>query len=341
MNYRFDIDGLRTIAVFLVLLHHFGFSFDGGYVGVDVFFVISGFVITYSYYNKLMNNDFSVITFFKQRVYRLFPALFFVLLVTNILFCFVMTPPDLINLFKHTISNFIFLSNVYAFLEYGNYFSLNVKEAPLLHTWSLAVEWQFYILFPFILLFFNKLNLLKKISRAVLVLFFMCVALVLLSEYISIYYQKSGYYLIVSRAYELLAGCWLALFCMWRKNNVLPISIQSILSLTGLVLIFYSALYFGPYTRFPGFYSLVPVLGTMLVIYTELSIFNRFLKNKYFVYLGKCSYSIYLWHWPIVVFLNYTENTLLIHKVVGVIITLILSHFTYRYVELSLMKRKS
>ncbi|MCT8987048.1 acyltransferase family protein [Shewanella phaeophyticola] len=341
MNYRFDIDGLRTIAVFLVLLHHFGFSFNGGYVGVDVFFVISGFVITHSYYNKLMNNSFSTKTFFKQRVYRLFPALFFVLLMTNVIFCFVMTPPDLINLFNHTISNFFFMSNVYAFLEYGNYFSLNVKEAPLLHTWSLAVEWQFYILFPFFLLFFNKLNLFEKISRSVLVLFFMCVALVLLSEYISIYYQKSGYYLIVSRAYELLAGCWLALFCIWRKSNVLPVPIQSVLSLTGLVLIFYSALYFGSYTRFPGFHSLVPVLGTMLIIFSESSMFNQFLKNKLFVYLGKCSYSLYLWHWPIVVFLNYTENTLLIHKVVGVLFTLILSHFTYKYVELSLMKRKS
>ena len=259
LKYRPEIDGLRAIAVLPVIFYHAGFEvFKGGYVGVDVFFVISGFLITTIIIQDLENNQFKFIKFYERRARRILPALIFMTLVSLIIGYFVLTPYYYKDLFQTALSSSIFLSNFLLYLKSG-YFSAISELKPLLHTWSLSVEEQFYILFP-LLLFFSKKKLLYLILLFILSVVF--------AEIILNYDKDANFYLLPSRAFELLAGS-IASFFVYNKKFKLKNSITII----GLFIIIFSIFFFDEKTPLPGLYSLIPVTGTVLLLLYSI-IFN-------------------------------------------------------------------
>lgn len=330
MNYRSDIDGLRTIAVMLVILNHAGFSFfSGGFVGVDVFFVISGFLITSIIYPLLLNNNFSFTWFLSRRLKRLMPILLFVILISAIVFTIILLPQDLIKFYKSIIWVTLYAGNFFFWIEHGGYFDGGSQEAPLLHTWSLAVEEQYYLFWPLLLAlaikFFGKKGVLYFAVA-------LCIAATVFSQWGTETTIGAAYYLLPTRFFELLAGSCLAIF--WNKLPKLNDISSHLVSLTGLVLVITSAILLNEYSAFPGYNALYPVLGTALIIYASNGIVNKGLSFKPIVFTGNISYSLYLWHWPIFTFLRYTgiELTLPV-QLLAIAITYVLSVASYKYIE--------
>ena len=330
MNYRSDIDGLRTIAVFLVILNHAGFSiFSGGFVGVDVFFVISGFLITTIIYTALQQNTFSMTWFLGRRIKRLMPVLLFILLITTIVFSFIMLPQDLMKYYRSVIWVVSYIGNFFFWREHGGYFDGGSAEVPLLHTWSLAVEEQYYFIWPLILVIAYKyLGSKGTITAAIIG----CIAATIFSQWGTEVTIGAAYYLLPTRFFELLVGSCLALG--W---NYLPKSNQIFshcLSLLGLALIIGSALMLNEHSAFPGYNALYPVIGTALIIYSSNGIVNKLLSFRPMVYTGNISYSLYLWHWPILVLFRYTAVELtLFNQIFAISLTYILSVLSYKYIE--------
>ena len=215
MKYRADIDGLRALAVLLVIFNHYGFGLSGGYVGVDVFFVISGFVITIGIYPRIKANNFTYSQFWYARIRRLMPALFLVLFISSLIFSIILVPSDLLLFSKNLLAANFSLSNFYIWSEYGGYFSGNAQEAPLLHTWSLAVEEQFYILWPICLVLLCKLF---SGPRLLLVLICSTVAFIFVSQYGVERTIAAAYYLLPTRVFELLLGCSVAIYLSEFKH---------------------------------------------------------------------------------------------------------------------------
>ncbi|MBA6417206.1 acyltransferase [Colwellia sp. 6M3] len=330
MNYRSDIDGLRTIAVFLVILNHTGFNFvPGGFVGVDVFFVISGFLITSIIYPKIVDGSFEFSLFLSRRIKRLMPVLFFVMAVSLVVFTLTMLPQDLIKFYYSIIWVSVYVGNIFFWLEHGGYFDGNSQEVPLLHTWSLAIEEQYYIVWPIFLILSIKFLGPKK----TLVLTFLgCIAATIFSQWGTEVTIGAAYYLLPTRFFELMAGSCLAMY--WSKLPVLYPTLRNILSGLGLVMIIASSLWLTKYHSFPGYNALYSVLGTILIIYGTGGWVNRFLSTKAMVFTGNISYSLYLWHWPILVYLNYTsvELTLKI-QFASILATYIISILSWKYIE--------
>jgi len=330
MNYRKDIDGLRTIAVTLVIFNHVGFTFfSGGFIGVDVFFVLSGFLITSIIYPKIQDNTFDFGWFLSRRIRRLMPVLFVVMGVSSLVFTAILLPSDLSLFYKSLVSISLYLGNFFFWIEHGGYFAGTSQEAPLLHTWSLAVEEQYYFIWPLALLFLSKMFSVNKT-------FIICILGLIFATWFSQWATEvtigAAYYLLPTRFFELLAGSCLAMG--WTKFKCKNIKINHILSITGLTLIIYSALTLNEHSQFPGFNALYPVIGTLLLIISSNGIVNLILSNKPIVYLGTISYSLYLWHWPILVFVRYTaiEMTLTI-QLLCILTTFVLSVLSYHFVE--------
>lgn len=330
MNYRSDIDGLRTIAVALVILNHAGFSFfSGGFVGVDVFFVISGFLITAIIFPKITEKKFSVLDFLSRRIKRLMPVLLFVVLVTAICATFIMLPEDLMRFYKSIVWVVLYGANFFFWIEHGGYFDGGSQEAPLLHTWSLAVEEQYYLLWPLMLLiaikFFGS-----KITG------YLAVAILLIATIFSQWGTEvtlgAAYYLLPTRFFELLLGSCLAIY--WNKLPKPSVLMSHLLSVIGLTLIIASALILTKYSLFPGFNALYPTIGAALLIYSTNGVINNILSYKPIVYTGNISYSLYLWHWPLFVFFRYTsvELTLAV-QLLAITLTYLLSILSYTYIE--------
>lgn len=328
INYRSEIDGLRAIAVLLVILNHLGISyFSGGFVGVDVFFVISGFLITSIIKQEIENNSFSFATFYKKRVIRLAPSYFLVLAVTTIVMWFIATPNDLTKYIESALYSSVFAANFYMWRNIGGYFSANSELTPLLHLWSLGVEEQFYIVWPIVLIILIKYFRKIKFLLVIIAIIF-CVAI---SEIFSFIKPEAAYFLLPFRAFELLIGAALAFIPAANKS---PFK-NSFFSLIGVFLIFYSALFYTDATVFPGLNALIPCLGTSLIIYfCRNGLINKILSSTPLTFIGKISYPAYLWHWPLIVFLNfyYIEINLVI-GVLTLFLTLFLSWLTYEYIE--------
>jgi peptidoglycan/LPS O-acetylase OafA/YrhL len=301
VHYRADIDGLRAVAVVPVVLFHAGVTvFGGGYVGVDVFFVISGYLITSIIASEIDTNSFSIATFYQRRIRRIFPAL-----VVVIAFCIfagfvLLAPTDFVNLGKSILATAFFVSNIYFWRESG-YFETPASERPLLHTWSLSIEEQFYVFFPLLLV------LLSKYSRTfrVPILVAICLGSFALCAVLINYKPSATFYLGPMRAWELLFGCLIAL-------GAVPISRSRLINLAcaliGLALILFPIFFYTALTKFPGFAALPPVLGTGLLIWSGLgqqTSAHQVLSTAPFVAVGKASYSLYLWHFPILAFLKY------------------------------------
>ena len=339
MRYRKEIDGLRTIAVLPVILFHAGIlGFSGGYVGVDIFFVISGYLITSIILEEQNQGRFSIINFYERRARRILPALIWVLLLTSIASFALMSPGELKEYSDSLISVVTFSSNIFFYLQSG-YFSTASDEKPLLHTWSLAVEEQYYIVFPVLissLWFMGKRKLTILIAAAALV-----------SLSFAQYLADTGranfnFYLIFSRGWELLFGSLIALLSLPEKD--IKNSWREILGFTGLALIVYAVVFFDQSTPFPSIYGLIPVLGTCLVIIATntSSLIGRFLSHKILVYIGLLSYSLYLWHQPILAFVRLKTigepSTLVV--LTAILATFIAAYISYTFIEKPLKNKQ-
>jgi peptidoglycan/LPS O-acetylase OafA/YrhL len=298
LKYRPDIDGLRAVAVILVVMYHLGVGFTkGGFIGVDVFFVISGYLITGIIASEVGSGAYSLLGFYERRVRRLFPALFGVLLFSSCLAYILLFPPELEYFGETLIATTTFLANI-LFYSGDGYFAGTRDTIPLLHTWSLAVEEQFYLLYPLVLaplLRRDKGTLCWPIFSLTLLLSFA------LSLFLVKYDQSAAFYLLPPRAWELLLGCLLALGAIPELRNE---KYRQLASIAGLLAILIAA---GKIrgTTFPGWAALVPCVGAAMVIHSGVkgdTIVYRVLSSRYAVFIGLISYSLYLWHWPIIAF---------------------------------------
>jgi len=328
LKYRAEIDGLRALAVVPVILFHAGFElFSGGFVGVDVFFVISGYLITTILIEDIENKRFSIVNFYERRARRILPALFFVVISTYIICWQFLNPFDLKEVAQSLFATSIFLSNLYFFLKTG-YFDTSAELKPLLHTWSLAVEEQYYVIFPLLLIATWRFGR-KRVFWIIVV---MAAISLLLSEWGWRNQPSANFYLIHTRAWELFAGS-IAAFIIQKKGA----QKNNLLALSGLAAIIFSIFFYDENTPFPSMYTLLPVIGVvLLVLYADKeTITAKFLSNKLFVGIGLISYSLYLWHQPIFALTRQYLVDDFSHSIsiALIIITVTLSYLTWKLIE--------
>ncbi|MEY8715766.1 acyltransferase family protein [Francisella philomiragia] len=380
IKYRKDIDGLRALAVLSVILFHLDISWvKSGFLGVDIFFVISGYLITSIIVRDLNNKTFSLKSFYLRRMRRILPALIFVLVVTTFFAWLVLLPQDLKNYSKSLVSALGSFSNLYFFksLNFG-YFSTDATVIPLLHTWSLGVEEQFYLLWPLFLAIIFSLTIkirifrlphflkewnpsisilwkekvvlmlqkpgfnISKLSICLLLTILLTVTSLLLFKFlatleITTYFtQQQFYYFPLTRAFELLFGCILAIHLYGCK----PISnklILNMLSILAFIFMLYPILLKD--VTYPSNWMIVACLGAVMYIYSGsdlnyVPVLNKIFSSKIFVAIGLISYSLYLWHWPIIAYLNYLsiDKTVFVDVIVF-ILSILLATISYFFIE--------
>ncbi|MEJ0086740.1 MAG: acyltransferase family protein [Pseudomonadota bacterium] len=300
MRYRTDIDGLRAVAVLPVVAFHAQIpQVPGGFIGVDVFFVISGYLISSIILSEVESGRFSLASFYERRIRRIFPALIAMLLVSSALACIYLLPTEL-EAFAKSLAAAMFSASNFYFWSGSGYFDVAAEQQPLLHTWSLAVEEQFYLLFPLLLMSIRRVFPGRLRSTIIAI----AVASFVLSEIDVRTAPARAFYFPHARAWELLLGTVLAM-------NVIPTInarwANNLISAGGLGLIAFAVLTFEPGTPFPGAYALIPCLGAAMIIHagrdTE-TVTSRLLSWKPLVFIGLISYSLYLWHWPLIYFQN-------------------------------------
>ena len=328
MNYRPEIDGLRAIAVLPVILFHAGFqAFSGGYVGVDVFFVISGYLITTILINDLEAGRFSIVRFYERRARRILPALFLVMLVCLPVAWFVMLPAQLQEFGQNAMAVSLFVSNIVLWLN-TDYFAASAELNPLLHTWSLAVEEQFYIFFPPLLWALWRAG--KRWPFTVTVI--ISIASLALAEWGWRNAPDANFYLLPFRAWELGAGSICAFLLHGRSSKR-----NDPLSLAGLCLILYSVFIYDNETPFPSVWALAPVAGTALIILysNSSSLLGRALSLRPVVLIGLLSYSAYLWHQPLFAFARLATTGEVPSSIMLLLsaAALGLAYLTWRFVE--------
>ncbi len=299
--YRPDIDGMRAMAVCLVIAAHLHLrGLGGGFVGVDIFFVISGYLISAILLRQLGNNTFSIVEFYERRVRRIIPALFVMLLFTCSVAWFLMLPTDLMDFAQSLVAAMLSISNIY-FARQSSYFDLFANRRPLLHTWSLGVEEQFYLVFPLLLylLFRYARAWTSRVIFLVLAVSFVACAVLVYRD------PTSTFYLAPTRAWELLIGTVLAMDSIsLARSRVLRETAGGL----GLICILTATNRFANGADYPGFHALLPCAGAALVILggqMRDSLSYRLLSWKPIVFIGTISYSLYLWHWPLIALRNY------------------------------------
>lgn len=333
MDYRREIDGLRALAVLPVILFHAGFeTFSGGFVGVDVFFVISGYLITTIILAELEQGKFSIVNFYERRARRILPALFLVMLVCIPFAWFWLLPSDMKDFSQSLVAVSVFASNILFWRERG-YFDTAAELKPLLHTWSLAVEEQYYVLFPLFLMLFWKLG--KRWILVTLGLVFL--ASLTVAQWGAYAKPAAAFYLLPTRGWELLIGAFAAFYLSTANRREFGKSLSEAAGWLGVALILYAVFAYSKATPFPGFYALVPTIGTVLIILfaTQQTTVGKFVGNKVFVGVGLISYSAYLWHQPLFAFARHrslpepSHATFLLLSV----LSLLLAYVSWKYVE--------
>ena len=348
LTYRPEIDGLRAIAVCAVILYHaqitiFGYQpFRGGFIGVDIFFVISGYLITSIILKELVTTgSFSFKHFYERRIRRILPALLFVMLVSLPFAWMYFIPSDFVDFSKSILYSLGFSSNFYFHYSGQEYVAQSGWLKPFLHTWSLSVEEQYYILFPIVILFTFKYF--RKYLIHILIIGF---AISLgLAEWTSRNHPSASFYFIHTRMWELLAGSILAYFEINNghrsKNRILNL----LLPFTGLILIGYSILFFNDRMFHPSFYTLSPIIGACLIIWfsNKDELITKLLSTKLFVGVGLISYSLYLWHYPIFAFNNYTFilGNIFILEILSYFLILFLSIISFYLIEKPFRNKKN
>lgn len=332
LAYRADIDGLRALAVVAVVVYHvFPNWLPGGFVGVDVFFVISGYLISTIIFQQLNRQEFKLSVFYSHRVWRLFPALFLVLAITLAYGFLRLQPDELIQLSKHAFSSTAFVSN-FIFLKESGYFDNAAEAKPLLHLWSLSIEEQFYLLWPMAILLISRLRL--PFSLFVLVLFFGSFSFCLYEVQID---PINAFYLPYTRFWELLAGALLALYKQSKYGAYGGRFVANIQSIIGATLFLYSVMSFSKAITFPGWWALVPVVGTVFLIAAgqEAVINRRILKLSWLVRVGLISYPLYLWHVPLLAYFNIESghSASIAPRVGLLLVAVLLAQMTYLGVE--------
>lgn len=325
-TYQPHIDILRAIAVLLVIFNHLEFSyFSGGFIGVDIFFVISGYLITQNIVKeKIETQQFSYRGFYTRRVIRLAPAFFTVIIISSGFFLAILTSEEIINYLKTIIASITLTSNIYYTSLLNDYFSITAKSTPLLHFWSLSLEEQFYLFWPLFFIFILKFSLKIRIFALITLIF----SSLFFSHVLVQENPTAAYYLLPSRVFEFGIGALLVFIPKIQINKKISISIGV---LTIFSLIFISNL-INSNTLFPSYIALIPCLLATIFIYTA-----HFLNSKYLSslqYLGKISYPMYLWHWPIIVYLSLLSINLSFPvKILVIIFTISLATLTYEILE--------
>lgn len=303
MQYRREIDGLRAVAVLPVILFHAKVPFfDGGYVGVDVFFVISGFLITSIILGELEAGRFSLAVFYERRARRILPGLLLVIAV-SVPVGWLVLPPGELTVFSRSIAAVALFSSNFFFWQDGAYFATAAEVKPLLHTWSLAVEEQYYLLFPLIVMATwrfgrRRLGWLLALGAGVSLL---------ASQIASVRFPNANFFFSPTRAWELAIGAGLALPRPDSASNALSRPVREMLAAVGLSLILLAVLMFDSDTKLPSVLGLVPTCGAALVIVCARpdTIIGRYLATRLMVGIGMISYGAYLWHQPVFAFVRY------------------------------------
>ncbi|MCW2292657.1 peptidoglycan/LPS O-acetylase OafA/YrhL [Pseudomonas sp. BIGb0408] len=326
MQFRSDINGLRAVAVLLVVLFHFGVApVSGGFIGVDVFFVISGYLMTGIIVSRSLAGRFSFATFYLERCRRIVPALAVLCVAMLAVGWFLLMPGEYVSLGKQVIAALTFVSNVLFWKEAG-YFHESAHDLWLLHTWSLSTEWQFYLLYPILLAVLARFASLAAWRWVILAAAALSLVIAVLG---SLHSASGAFYLLPARVWEMLAGALVYLFPL-----TLAVTQRRALAWVGLALVLAAALLVNEQDLWPGYLALVPVAGSALFIaaaHERCALTD----NRIAQYLGRTSYSVYLWHWPIVVWLDYFSlESQPAWLAIGMLASLAAGHLSYMFVEL-------
>lgn len=341
LYYRPEVDGLRALAILSVIIYHAQIVlyekslFKGGFIGVDIFFVISGYLITRIIFQELfIKNSFNFINFYERRARRILPMLFVVIFVSIPFAWHRLFPSDFVEYIDSVLSSIFFVSNFFFYFNATEYDASSSLLKPFLHTWSLGIEEQFYLVCPifsiFIFKYFRK-NILK-------ILIIISISSILFANFLEIKNSTLNFYFPLSRFWELTVGSIIAYIEFNYKITKYRI-LNNILQSLGLFLILFSIIYFNEKTPHPGFYSLMPILGVALIITFSTKkdgngLVKKILSSRPFVWLGLISYSAYLWHFPIFAFsrINSSEpiNS---YKIILIIFTIFISALSYHFIE--------
>ena len=340
-KYRPDIDGLRAIAILLVVgFHAFPSAITGGYIGVDIFFVISGYLISSILFQSLNNNQFSIFDFYSRRIRRIFPALILVLVSCLFFGWYALTPHELSQLGKNTAAGAAFISNFVFWREIG-YFDIDSQKKILLHLWSLAIEEQFYIVWPILLWMCHRFKW-NFLAITLLALFssFILNVISISHDRASVFYHPG------TRFWELLIGAMLAYVSLEYRELFarLPKKIPDLSSILGLILVALGVILLKEDSEFPGWWALLPTLGAVLILASGDDGFvnRKLLKSRILIYIGLISYPLYLWHWPLLSFLRIIEGSEVtaMLRAIALGIAFIFSALTYFLVEGPIRWRK-
>lgn len=330
--YRREIDGLRAIAVLLVILFHAGFeSFRGGYVGVDVFFVISGYLIASIILAELAAGEFSIVGFYERRARRILPALFVVMAACLPFAWAWLMPVDMKHFAQSLLGTAIFASNIVFWLQSG-YFDTASELKPLLHTWSLAVEEQYYLIVPLFLAYLWRFGL-RAVAAALIGVVLLSLAA---AQWGAFHWPAANFFLLPTRAWELAIGALTALYLAYSGPPTLGIVLRNALSLAGLGAIAIAVFGFDAKTPFPSLYALLPVLGTAAIVIfaTPATWIGALLGTRALVGVGLVSYSAYLWHQPLFAFARWRFDTKPGLAMLGLAaLALVLAYLSWRFVE--------
>ncbi len=335
LNYRDDIDGLRALSVLAVLFYHLQiFSISGGFLGVDIFFVISGYIITRLIIKEYNLKTFNLSNFYWRRIRRIFPPLIITLLVTNLISLFIFFPNEYDYLSRANLSAIFFISNFF-FWKNTDYFNELTSQSPLLHTWSLSVEEQFYIIFPILFIFFYKFK-----SKNIFFYFIIIISIISLlsANYLGKISPDPNFFFTTSRVFEIGLGALTAFveknnFFIKFKNNIANNFNLDFLNSIFLIALVLSFFYLDERMNLPNYYTLIPIFAcSFIILFNHQKFFiYKILSNKFSSFTGKISYGMYLYHFPIIIFFNYFD----FHdfKVLLIFVIYLISYISWKYFE--------